>query len=92
MEFAQIYRRFGSQVTIVQKDKQLLTRDDADVAEEVAKILREDGIEVLLEANTLKVEQIGDGETRLTPETVAHHGGGGGTPGDGFDRDRDGVV
>lgn len=69
LEFAQMFRRFSSQVTIVQRDKQLLTREDADVAEEVAKILREDGIEVLLEATTLGVEQAGDGEIRLTVET-----------------------
>ena len=50
LEFGQMFRRFGSRVTIVQRGKQLLTREDADVAEEVAKILREDGVEVLLEA------------------------------------------
>jgi len=50
LEFGQMFRRFGSRVTIVQRGKQLLTGEDADVAEEVAKILREDGVEVLLEA------------------------------------------
>ena len=69
LEFAQMFRRFGSQVTIVQRDKQLLAREDTDVAEEVAKILREDGIEVLLEANTLKVEQTGDAKIQLTVKT-----------------------
>ena len=49
LEFGQVFRRFGSRVTIVQSGKQLLAREDADVADEVAKILREDGIEVLLE-------------------------------------------
>jgi len=75
LEFAQMFRRFGSQVTIVQRDKQLLTREDADVAEEVAKILREDGIEVLLEATTLGVEQAVDGEIRLTVETPVEERG-----------------
>ncbi len=69
LEFAQMFRRFGSQVTIVQRGKQLLAREDADVAEEVANILREDGIEVLLEANTLKVEQTGDAKIQLTVKT-----------------------
>lgn len=50
LEFGQMFRRFGSKVTIVQRGKQLLGREDADVAGEVAKILREDGIEVLLAA------------------------------------------
>ena len=50
LEFAQMFRRFGSAVTIVQSDGQLLPREDKDVAEEVRKILEEDGIEVLLNA------------------------------------------
>ena len=48
LEFGQMFRRFGSRVTIVHRGKQLLTREDADVAEEVAEILREDGVEVML--------------------------------------------
>ena len=48
LEFAQMFRRFGSEVTIVQRGEQLLAREDEDVAEAVAEILREDGIEVLL--------------------------------------------
>ncbi len=48
LEFGQMFRRFGSRVTIIHRGKQLLSREDADVAEELAKILREDGIEVLL--------------------------------------------
>jgi pyruvate/2-oxoglutarate dehydrogenase complex dihydrolipoamide dehydrogenase (E3) component len=48
LEFAQMYRRFGSAVTVVQRAKRLLPHEDADVAEEVNKILREDGIETLL--------------------------------------------
>jgi len=50
LEFGQMFRRFGSRVTIVQRGKQLLSQEDPDVAEEVAKILREDEVEVLLEA------------------------------------------
>lgn len=57
LEFGQMFRRFGSQVTIVQRSDQLLTREDPDVAEEIANILREDGIEVLLETNAVQVEQ-----------------------------------
>jgi pyruvate/2-oxoglutarate dehydrogenase complex dihydrolipoamide dehydrogenase (E3) component len=61
LEFGQMFRRFGSQVTVVQRGKQLLNREDEDVAGEVAKILREDGIEVLLETDALGVEQAGGG-------------------------------
>jgi pyruvate/2-oxoglutarate dehydrogenase complex dihydrolipoamide dehydrogenase (E3) component len=39
LEFGQMFRRFGSSVTIVQRGKQLLAREDDDVAEEVAKII-----------------------------------------------------
>ncbi len=56
LEFGQLFRRFGSRVTIVQSAKQLLTREDPDVAEEITKILREDGIEILLNAKTTRVE------------------------------------
>ena len=55
LEFGQLFRRFGSRVTIVQSGGQLLTREDADVAEEITKILGEDGIEILLNANATRV-------------------------------------
>ncbi|MGD2144800.1 MAG: mercuric reductase [Anaerolineae bacterium] len=66
VEFGQMFRRFGSQVTIVQRSGQLLSREDADVAEEVAKILREDGIDVLLDTDTVQVEQDAGGQILLT--------------------------
>lgn len=59
LEFGQLFRRFGSRVTIVQSAAQLLTREDADVTEEVTKILREDGIDILLSAKALRVEASG---------------------------------
>ncbi|MCQ3979506.1 MAG: FAD-containing oxidoreductase [Anaerolineae bacterium] len=71
LEFGQMFRRFGSQVTIVQRGPALLAREDSDVAEEVAKILREDGINVLLETNPLKVAQIVAGQIELTVKTPA---------------------
>ncbi|MEP7285982.1 MAG: mercuric reductase [Chloroflexota bacterium] len=70
LEFGQMFRRFGSQVTIVQRGPRLLAREDGDVAEEVAKILREDGIEVLLETNTLRLAPgSNSGEILLTVQT-----------------------
>ena len=68
LEFGQMFRRFGSAVTIVQRGKQLLTREDSDVADEVAKILREDGIEVLLATQAVRAEKT-DGTIRLTVRT-----------------------
>jgi pyruvate/2-oxoglutarate dehydrogenase complex dihydrolipoamide dehydrogenase (E3) component len=57
IEFSQMFRRFGSKVTVIQSGSQLLREEDPDVVAEVTKILREDGIEVLLNARTQKVEQ-----------------------------------
>jgi pyruvate/2-oxoglutarate dehydrogenase complex dihydrolipoamide dehydrogenase (E3) component len=55
VEFSQMFRRFGSQVTVVQSGAQLLSEEDHDIAEEVMKILRQDGVTVLLNAHTEKV-------------------------------------
>ena len=69
LEFSQMFRRFGSQVTIVGRGKQLLRREGPDVAEEVRKILSEDGIEVLLDTQTLKAEQTGSDQLQLSVKT-----------------------
>ena len=71
LEFGQMFRRFGSQVTIIQRSSHLLSREDNDVAEAVADILREDGIEVLLNTGTTSVEQAANGEILLTVQTPA---------------------
>jgi pyruvate/2-oxoglutarate dehydrogenase complex dihydrolipoamide dehydrogenase (E3) component len=69
LEFAQMFRRFGSEVTVVQRGKQLMSREDTDVAEAVAEIVRQDGIEVLLETQAQRAEQTEDGKIRLTVRT-----------------------
>ncbi len=69
LEFGQMFRRFGSQVTIVQRPKQLLGREDQDVADAVAEILREDGIEILLESEAKRVDPTPDGRLELTVAT-----------------------
>jgi pyruvate/2-oxoglutarate dehydrogenase complex dihydrolipoamide dehydrogenase (E3) component len=55
LEFAQAMRRFGSRVTIVQLGKQLLEREDIDIAMAVEESMRDDGIDVLLQAQMLDV-------------------------------------
>ena len=65
LEFGQMFRRYGSEVTIIQRGERLFTREDNDVADEVAKILREDGITVLLKAEAIRVAQ-NAGVTSLT--------------------------
>jgi pyruvate/2-oxoglutarate dehydrogenase complex dihydrolipoamide dehydrogenase (E3) component len=71
LEFGQMFRRFGSAVTIVQRGERLLAREDADVADAVAKILREDGIEVLLQAEALQVGKATGGAIQLKVATQA---------------------
>ncbi len=70
LEFGQMFRRFGSQVTIVQRGPQLLAREDHDVAEAVADILRQDGIEVLLQTSAARVKKAGEGHIELTVKTA----------------------
>src|SRR5947209_3787489 len=53
LEFAQMFRRFGSRVTVVQHGPQLLAREDPDVAAEVRKVLEDDGIDILLETKAV---------------------------------------
>jgi len=50
VEFAQMFRRFGSRVTILQRSSRLLGQEDDDVAAAVAEILREDGIDLRFDA------------------------------------------
>jgi len=71
LEFGQMFRRFGSAVTIIQRGAHLLAREDDDVADEVARIMREDGIEVLLETTPLHVERTGEGTMQLGLKTPA---------------------
>jgi pyruvate/2-oxoglutarate dehydrogenase complex dihydrolipoamide dehydrogenase (E3) component len=61
LEFCQMFRRFGSRVTIVNRDERLILREDPDVSVEVEKILKEDGIDVLNSAQVARVESSGDG-------------------------------
>lgn len=64
LEFAQMFRRFGGRVTVVQRGRQLLPLEDEDVAAAVLEILRQDGVEVLLETEARCAARDGDG-TRL---------------------------
>ena len=66
IEFGQMFRRYGSQITIVERGEHLLAHEDSDVAEEVYEILREDGIDVRLKARASRVETNEQGEIQLT--------------------------
>ncbi len=61
LEFAQIYRRFGSRVTVIEMADRLIAREDADVSDAVREILEAEGIEVRLSAKCLSVENADSG-------------------------------
>lgn len=73
LEFAQIFRRLGSQVTVIQRSPRLMVREDADVAEGVLEMLSDEGIEFELGAELQRVERDGgvavhyhrDGQDRM---------------------------
>jgi pyruvate/2-oxoglutarate dehydrogenase complex dihydrolipoamide dehydrogenase (E3) component len=69
LEFGQMFRRFGSKVTIIQRSAHLLSREDTDIADAVADILHEDGIEILLEASVLHVGQNLHGSIEMVVRT-----------------------
>ena len=67
LELAQAYRRFGSDVTIIESGPQLLAREDIDVSQEMRRILTSEGIQVLVEAEMLQVRgRSGDNVTLST--------------------------
>ena len=59
LEFAQIYRRFGSKVTVVEMASRLISREDEEVSAAVADILQREGIELRLNARCLSVARRG---------------------------------
>jgi len=67
LEFGQMFRRFGSEVIIVETGRHLLSREDEDVSQEVTAILQEEGVTVLTSSTPLQVEAV-DGGVRLMVE------------------------
>jgi pyruvate/2-oxoglutarate dehydrogenase complex dihydrolipoamide dehydrogenase (E3) component len=68
LEFGQMFRRFGSEVTIIQHSPRLMMIEDDDVSDAVAAIMRDDGITVLTSATPTHVEPTAGG-LRLTVRT-----------------------
>jgi pyruvate/2-oxoglutarate dehydrogenase complex dihydrolipoamide dehydrogenase (E3) component len=61
VEFGQMYRRFGSDVTIVDQAPRLMSSEDEDVSREIRKIFEAEGIEILTGAKVARVARDGDG-------------------------------
>ncbi len=63
LEFAQMYRRFGAQVTVIEKGAHLIAREDADISDAIRRILEDEGISVHAGVDILNVSQGEDGIT-----------------------------
>jgi len=61
IEFAQMYRRFGSRVTILQRGPRLITREDKDVSQAMQELLEAESIDVCLDVTQITVEKSDDG-------------------------------
>jgi pyruvate/2-oxoglutarate dehydrogenase complex dihydrolipoamide dehydrogenase (E3) component len=59
LEFAQMFRRFGSRVTVIEKNERILSKEDPDVSEAVQKILEGEDIEVHLRSECIRLEGSG---------------------------------
>jgi pyruvate/2-oxoglutarate dehydrogenase complex dihydrolipoamide dehydrogenase (E3) component len=57
LEFGQMFRRFGSRVTVIHRGEHVLAREDADIAQDLQKALEADGVEFRLNSNPIKVEK-----------------------------------
>jgi pyruvate/2-oxoglutarate dehydrogenase complex dihydrolipoamide dehydrogenase (E3) component len=71
LEYGQMFRRFGSRVTILERSDRLMPKEDDDVCETLTDILTEEGINVLIKTSVLKYESIGASETLAT---ITHNG------------------
>jgi pyruvate/2-oxoglutarate dehydrogenase complex dihydrolipoamide dehydrogenase (E3) component len=69
IEMAQAFRRFGSRVTIVEPGLQLMGREDADVAEEIGRVLSAEGVDILLGARPLRVDGVNGKSVSVTVGT-----------------------
>ncbi len=60
LEFAQVYRRFGSKVTVIEFGPRLISREDEDVSQAVADFLKEEGIDVRVDSKMVGVVKQGN--------------------------------
>ncbi len=70
LEFGQMFHRFGSRVTIIQRGERLLSREDDDVSDAIKAILEEDGMAVHCKAEAKRADRIDDHTIRVTVATT----------------------
>jgi pyruvate/2-oxoglutarate dehydrogenase complex dihydrolipoamide dehydrogenase (E3) component len=68
LEFAQVYRRFGSEVTVIELAPRLVAREDEDVSHAIAGFLRDEGIDIRVGSKVVRVEKQGN-NIAVTVET-----------------------
>ena len=69
LEFAQAFRRFGGDVTVIESGPLVMSREDVDVSREMQRILTDEGVEILLQAELLQVGGRSGGEVTLNVRT-----------------------
>jgi pyruvate/2-oxoglutarate dehydrogenase complex dihydrolipoamide dehydrogenase (E3) component len=72
LEFAQMYRRFGARVTVVEYSDRIIAREDAEVSSEVQAILQREGVQFVLGARDMKVERATDNKNINFSATAAN--------------------
>lgn len=65
LEFAQMFRRFGARVTVIDRGERLASREDDDISEALAEIFEEDGIAVRTGCRANTVERVGEHGVRV---------------------------
>ena len=61
LEFAQMYRRFGSEVTVIERGPRLASREDEDVSDAIRDILEAEGVDVRTEVERIAFSRAGEG-------------------------------
>lgn len=71
LEFAQMYRRFGADVTVIERGPKLASREDEDISDAIADILRSEGIKIHTDVNTISFAKSANGATiTVDSETI----------------------
>lgn len=73
LEFGQMFSRFGSKVTLLERSDRLMPKEDVDVCEVVSEFFKEDGIEILTEAAAVKFENVAGGKIKVTVDLNGKH-------------------
>ncbi|MBS1522140.1 MAG: mercuric reductase [Bacteroidetes bacterium] len=69
LEFGQMFRRFGSKVTVLEKSARIVSQEDEDVSEELTKIIEEEKIKIIANSEAVKFKETGKGNLSVTIKT-----------------------